>query len=176
MKRLIWATLALLLAGSASFAQDAPKVEVSAGYSFLYIIKGFTIATNGGSGSVAFNATNWLGIVGDYGAYHGSPGGQSLNIQTYTFGPRFSYRKNDRFVPFAQALFGGSHASGDIGGFTSSANPFAFALGVGGDLALGKSGRFALRPQGEYVGFRAAAGTANTIRLSLGIVCRFGQK
>jgi hypothetical protein len=111
--------------------------------------------------------------VGDFGAYHASAA--SLNLETYTFGPRFSYRKNDRFVPFAQALLGGSHASAVSGGFTGS-NSFVFGAGGGADIALGRSGKFAVRPQLEYFGFRAASITTNTVRLSVGVVYRIGKK
>jgi hypothetical protein len=64
---------------------------------------------NGGSGSVALNFNNWLGAVGDFGVYDGSPGAVGLTAESYTLGPRFSYRKSDRFIPFAQVLVGGQH-------------------------------------------------------------------
>jgi hypothetical protein len=70
MRRLIVAVVTLSLSSTFSHAQNPPKVEVAGGYSFLYVVKGFTLATNGGGGSVAFNANNWLGVVGDFGAYH----------------------------------------------------------------------------------------------------------
>jgi hypothetical protein len=173
MRRLIVAVVTLSLSSTFSHAQNPPKVEVAGGYSFLYVVKGFTLATNGGSGSVAFNANNWLGVVGDFGAYHGSAA--SLTLETYSFGPRFSYRKNDRFVPFAQALLGGSHASMVSGGFTGL-NSFVFGAGTGADIALGRSGKFAVRPQLEYLGFRANATTTNTVRLSVSVVYRFGRE
>lgn len=86
------AALAFALLPFPSRAQDTPKADVAAGYSFLWIGQGFTFFMNGGSGSVALNVNNWLGAVGDFGAYHASPG-VSLTAETYTFGPRFSYRK-----------------------------------------------------------------------------------
>jgi hypothetical protein len=64
---------------------------------------------NGGSGSVALNFNNWLGAVGDFDVYDGSPGAVGLTAESYTLGPRFSYRKSDRFIPFAQVLVGGQH-------------------------------------------------------------------
>jgi hypothetical protein len=173
VKRLMLPVLAFLALATISRAQDTPVADVAGGYSFLYVVKGFTLATNGGSASVALHANNWLGLVGDFGAYHGSAA--SLTLETYTFGLRFSSRKNDRFVPFSQALLGGSHASMISGGFTGL-DSFVFGGGGGADIALGRRGKFALRPQLEYFGFRANGITTNTIRLSFGIVYRLGRK
>lgn len=147
------------------------------GYSHLQIIKGFTISMNGASGSVAFNANDWFGVVGDVGVYHGSPGGVGLTGETYTFGPRLSYRKSDRVVPFAQALFGGSHFSASFSGISGSAgNHFAFGFGGGADVALGRSGKVALRPQVEYFGLPLNGSVISNVRLSVGIVYRIGKK
>jgi hypothetical protein len=52
-----------------------------------------------------------------------------------------------------------------------------FALGAGGGAEIGlDSGRFALRSQMEYIGFRANGNTTNTVRVSAGIVFRIGKK
>jgi hypothetical protein len=167
MKKLLLAALVFSLLATVSRAQETPVADVAGGYSFLYVVKGFTLAMNGGSGSVAVNANDWLGVVGDFGAYRGSAA--SLTLETYTAGPRFSYRKKGRFVPFAQALLGGSHASMVSGGFTGL-NSFVFGGGAGADIGLGRTGRFAVRPQLEYLGFRANGFTTNTARFTLGLV------
>jgi opacity protein-like surface antigen len=175
MKKLIWAAVAFLFLATVSVAQETPRADVAIEYSHLQILKGFTINMNGGSGSVAVNANNWFGIVGDIGVYHGFPA-ESLTGETYMFGPRFSYRNFDRFTPFAQALFGGSHFSASSGGITGGGNEFAFALGGGTDIGLGTSRKFALRLQGEYVGIRSSGSTTPSARLSVGIVYRIGKK
>lgn len=53
----------------------------------------------------------------------------------------------------------------------------AFAFSSGGVLTLGSDSgvRFALRPQVEYVGFRANGNTTGTVRLSVGIVFRIWE-
>ena len=155
-----------------SWAQETPVADVAGGYSLLYVVKGFTLAMNGGSSSMAVNANDWLGVVGDFGAYRGSAA--SLTVETYTAGPRFSYRKKGRFVPFAQALLGGSHAS-MVSGFTGL-NSFVFGGGAGADIGLGRAGRFAVRPQLEYLGFRASGITTNSTRFTLGLVFHFRGK
>jgi outer membrane immunogenic protein len=130
---------------------------------------------NGASGSAAFNLNHWFGVAGDFGVYHGDPS-ESLTGETYVFGPRFSYRKLDRLVPFAQALFGGSHFSASSGGITGGGNEFAFTLGGGADIGLGSSRQFAVRLEGDYFGIRSSGSTTGSTRLSAGIVYRIGSK
>ena len=175
MKKIMWAAVALTLFAMTSRAQETPKADVSVGYSYLRITTGGGLNMNGFSGSVAFNATNVIGIVGDFGYYHASPTGGTLNAESYTFGPRFSIRKNEKAVPFVQALFGGSHLSAAAGGLSGSANPFAYSFGGGVDFAL-KGDKVGLRPQFDYVGLRSNGTTANSVRIGVGLVFHIGQK
>ncbi len=142
MGKVTIAVLAFLLLAAAAQAQELPVADASVGYSFLFVAKGYTLKLNGGSSAVAFNLNRWLGIVSDFGAYDGSPGIPGLIGETYTFGPRFSYRKWNRLVPFAQGVIGGAHANTTNGGFLDANNAFAYAGGGGGDLALDRSGRY----------------------------------
>ncbi len=176
VKKIISAAFFLSLLSTVSHAQTGtPEAEVAAGYSALYILKGYTIWMNGASGSVAFSANPWFGVAGDFGVYHGYPS-ESLTGETYTFGPRFSYRKLPRLVPFAQALFGGSHFSASSGGITGGGNEFAFGLGGGADFILRRNNKFAVRPQFEYFGIRSNGSTTPAVRLSIGLVYRIGRK
>lgn len=176
MKRPVITALVLALLASVAHAQSAPAADVAAGYSFFYVVKGFTLVNNGGGGSVAFNASNWLGVAGDFGVYRAAPSSHTgLTVGTYTLGPRFSYRKLGRVVPFGQILLGGGHGSEVAGGFTG-VNSFVFGGGGGADILLDSAGQFALRPQLDYFGFRANGGTTNTIRLSIGFVFRIGKR
>jgi outer membrane immunogenic protein len=177
MQKFICSAIILFLSATVSYAQDTPEAEVAFDYSHFHIIKGLTIGMDGGSGSAAFNANDWFGVVGDLGVYRSEPCCVALTATTYTFGPRFSYRKLGRVVPFAQALFGGSNFSTTFNGFTGSGgNHFTFGLGGGFDVALGRSGKVALRPQGDYFGVRVNSSTLSNVRLSLGIVFRLGKK
>jgi outer membrane immunogenic protein len=175
VKSFLLSALAFLILPFPSRAQDTPKADIAAGYSFLWIGQGFTFFMNGGSGSVALNLNNCLGAVGDFGAYRADPG-VSLTAETYTFGPRFSYRKWERLTPFAQVLVGGQHTSAATTGFTNASNAFAFGAGGGTDIGLDHAGKFALRPQLEYFGFRANGNTTGTVRFALGVVFRIGRK
>jgi hypothetical protein len=175
MKKLIMAALVFSVLSSVAHAQETPVADVAVGYGLIEVPQGYTFMMHGGSGSVAWNVNNWLGIVGDFGAYHSHPG-VSLTAETYTFGPRFSYRALDRFIPFAQVLVGGQHASAVTTGFTDASNAFTVGAGAGFDIGLDGRGRFALRPQFEYFGFRANGNMTTTGRLSIGIVFRIGKK
>ena len=175
LKKLILTVFAIPFLVTFAPAQDAPAVDFGVRYSPLYILKGYTIWMNGGSGTVAFNANHWFGVAGDFGAYLGHIP-QSLTGETYMAGPRFSYRKLDRLVPFGQALFGGSHFSESSGGITGGGNEFAFSVGGGGDLELGSSRKIVLRLEGDYFGIRSSGSTTPAARLSAGIVYRIGSK
>jgi outer membrane immunogenic protein len=173
--RFTFAVVTVCFLAAVSHAQGTPAADVSVGYSPLYILKGDTIWMNGGSGSVAVNANKWLGVVGDFGGYLGHIP-QDLTAETYIFGPRFSYRKLDRIVPFAQALFGGSHFSESSGGITGGGSQFTFAVGGGADIGLGDTRKFALRFEGDYFGIRPSGSTTSSLRLSAGIVWRIGKR
>ena len=158
-----------------SLAQDTPKAELSVGYSLFYVIRGLTIVNNGGSGSLSVHLNDWLGLVGDFGVYRASSNGPDLTSETYTFGPRFSYRKLPQLVPFAQVLVGGFHASIDTGGIEQGTE-FTFGFGGGADLPVGQSRKWALRGQAEYFSVHSFGTTTNVARISAGIVYRIGKK
>lgn len=174
MRKAVAVAFATWLFAALAQAQRATKIDISAQYSPLYILQGYTIWMNGASASAAFHVNNCFVVVGDFGVYHGHIP-QGFTGQTYTFGPRFLYHRSDRFVPFVQALFGGSHFSASTSGIRGGGNEFAFDVGGGADL-LGPSGRFAVRPQFEYVGIRSNGSITTAVRLGIGIVYRMGVK
>ena len=176
MKKFMWVALALLLVAIPSHAQQTPAADVSVGYSYFRVGGSGGANLNGFNASGAYNANNWFGVVGDLGVYHGSPSGASVTATTYTFGPRFSYRESSQVVPFAQALFGGSHVSASVGGFGGSVNPFAFGFGGGADIGIGTSGKIGLRPEVDYFGLRSNGTTTNCVRISVGIVFHIGER
>jgi outer membrane immunogenic protein len=176
MKKFLWVAFALSLLAVSSQAQQIPAADVSAGYSYFRVGGSGGANLNGFSTSAAYDANSWFAVVGDLGVYHGSPSGVGVTALTYTFGPRFSIRKSDKIVPFAQALFGGSHISASFGGFSGSTNPFAYSLGGGAEVPLGSRGKVALRPEVEYFGLRSNGGTSNCVRVSIGIVYHIGER
>lgn len=173
MKR--WAILCgvLLFSAVAASAQESPKVEAFGGYSYVHISDSsvnLSTGLNGGSGSVSFNPNNWLGVVADFGGYEGSQSGFNGTLYSYLFGPKIAFRSG-RITPFAQALFGGAHAS--VG--SSSENAFAMALGGGVDANV--TSHIGVRlVQAEYFLTDLKDGgnnRQNNVRVSAGVVFRF---
>jgi Outer membrane protein beta-barrel domain len=166
MKKLIFLGLGVFFFAIPSRAQSA---DVSVGYSYFRLGGSRGINQNGISGSIAYNPNRWLGIVGDFGGYHASPGGVSLNTYTYLFGPRLSLRNPTKVAPFAQALLGGSRITVGSGG--GSSNQFAYSVGGGVDLGL--LPHLALRPQLDYVGLDTSGQRTNCTRVSVSFVVHF---
>jgi len=164
MKKPLFLALGLILFAMPLHAQS---VDVSGSYSYFRLGNSNGINQNGVSGSIAFNPNRWFGIAGDFGAYHASPGGVSLNTYTYLFGPRLTFRNPTRINPFVQGLVGGSRLSG--GGLSS--NQLAFS--VGGGVDIGILPRIYLRPQIDYVGLHNSGQTLNCTRASLGVAIHF---
>lgn len=164
----------ILFAAASSKAQETPGPEVSASASYLRFGVNNGVNQIGAGLSVAGNFNRWLGVAADFGGYHKSQGGVTFNTYTYLGGPRFSYRKSTRVTPFAQILLGG--ARGSLSGFGGSGSGNGFAYSAGGGLDLGLTKHLALRPQLDYIGMRFSGSTVNTVRGSLGIVFRFGNR
>lgn len=175
MKKILAGLFTFTLLALGAYAQDVPKADVSLGYAYVHVngqsgVSGFN--NNGFAGSAAYNITGMFGVVGDFGVYHGSVAGVGINTESYTFGPRFSVRGHDKFVPFVQALFGGAHSSAS----GTSTNAFAFSFGGGTDIGIAKDGMIALRPQFDYIGLRNNGNTTNTERICISLVFNIGQK
>lgn len=166
MKRLLLLSFGLLFFPLSSRAQS---VDASVSYSYFRLGGSGGLNQNGVSGSLAYNPNRWLGLVGDVGGYHASPGGVSLNTYTYLFGPRLSLRNPSNITPFGQVLLGGSRVTVGSGG--GSSNQFAYSLGGGVDFGL--LPHLALRPQVDYVGLRTAGQNTNCTRVSVGFVVHF---
>jgi|SRR5579859_1083428 len=164
MKRLLLFSFAMVLFAVPSRAQSA---DASIGYSYFHLGGGADLNQNGFSGSVAYKPIPFLGIVGDFGGYHASPGGVSVNTYTFLFGPRIIMHNPTNLTPFVQFLAGAGRLTA-LGG--SSTN---FAYSVGGGVDIGVLPHLALRPQLDYVGLRDSGNTANCTRVSISAVVRF---
>ena len=176
MRKLVILMGLVLLVAGAAVAQDTPKAEIFAGYSYIRARPGGGLSgfnNHGGSGSIALNVNRNFGLVADFGGYKvaGLPSGSSASIITYLFGPRISSRSNEKITPFVQGLFGGARLSG--GGV--STNGFSFAAGGGLDVKAAQ--HVAVRiAQFEYVYTRFSGVHFNNFRFSAGIVFRVGGK
>ena len=161
--------LILLAVGISLFPipSRAQSLDASVSYSYFRLGGSNGVNQNGVSGSLAFNHL-WFGIVGDFGVYHATHSGASLNTCTFLFGPRLTLRNPTHINPFVEGLVGGSRLSAGYGGTSAASNQFAFALGGGVDI--GMAPHIALRPQVDYVGLHNSGQTVNCTRVSLGIV------
>ena len=172
MKRLFFLmvglSLGLLLSASEARAQS---VDASIGYSYFRLRGGADLNQNGVSGSVSFNPNHFFGVAGDFGGYHGSVAGVSVNTYTYMFGPRIMAHNPTNITPFVQFLVGGAKVTVGSGG--GSTNNFAYS--VGGGVDLGVLPHLAIRPQLDYVGIHnySSGGTANNTRVSVSAVVHF---
>jgi outer membrane protein OmpA-like peptidoglycan-associated protein len=183
-----------------------PRFELFAGYSYLRAVPSYTadnrlVWLHGGSTSLVYNLNRAFGLVGDFGAYTNSEirfaGGytgtadvdnSNVAVMTYLIGPRFSLRKYNRITPFAQVLFGGVHANKvSLADCTVDCRLLptedSFAMTAGGGLDLKVRAHFAIRLiQAEYLmtkftnNISGASGTQNDMRLSAGVVFRFGGR
>jgi hypothetical protein len=173
MRKMIWALAGMVLVTCSASAQ-APRAEVSAGYSYLRLGGSGGTNQNGESFSIAGNVNPWVGIVGDFGFYHSSPFGVGLNTTTFMAGPRLTARSTGKVEPFFQFLVGGAHLSAGLDGFSTAVTPFAFSAGTG--INIKASQHIAFRPQIDYIAMRYSGSTTNAIRASINVVFRFGSQ
>lgn len=178
---------ALFLQAGPLRAQQAvvPQFEVAGEYSYIRAHPdnpNGAFNLNGGIASFCYNVTDRFSAVGEFNAtrFSGLPNGVSSNMYTYLFGPRFSMRKSSRWTPFVHTLLGVGRVTASAGGVNAAEN--ALALAAGGGLDLRFHSRFSLRlVQADYLltRFNGVAGnseTQNDLRISAGIVFRFGSR
>jgi outer membrane protein OmpA-like peptidoglycan-associated protein len=162
-----------------------PKFEVSAGYSYLNFNPGDpfgSFGNHGGTGSFAYNASRYLGLVAELNGYNFTRevngNTQKAGWTTWLFGPRLNLRRFDYFVPFAEFLIGGAHAGAQI---TGDNNQSAFALAAGGGVDVVLTKHIAWRfVQMDYLmtNFSGSSLGGNArqddFRIGTGIVLRLG--
>ena len=163
-----------------------PQFDLSGGYAYTRgnssVSSSFDL--NGGTASFTYHFREHLAFVGDFGAYRFSDAGPGLTSTMYTYlaGPRLPlHRKHEgRFAPFVQVLAGAARLNASAGGIDAGENSFAIA--AGGGLDLSASHHFAFRVvEAEYLLTRfphpdGSSATQNNVRLSAGLVFRFGSR
>ena len=184
---------AALLTASVAAATDTPKFEGFLGYSLVRFfpdtsnvighngLSDFNL--NGGNAQLAYNFRPGIGLVLDVGAVHagslfsisntlGLNGpGVDHTVTNFVLGPRYTFNRHSRWMPYAQALFGGARATSSTsvtvlpGGIvwppvgllvppgtlqpvdaTLRAERTGFAMLIGGGLDIKVSKHIALRP------------------------------
>ena len=168
--------VALLLLPLPALAQGTPKVEVFGGYSHLVgDVNDTSFNLNGVDFSVTENVNRWFGGTLDFSSHFGTEAGFKVNSETITYGPVFSYRKNPSVVPFAHALLGAVRGGDE---YLSISQPeYRFGVLAGGGVDLKVSKRISVRLiQADYLLTRFSSSRQDNLRLSAGLVFRFGRK
>lgn len=160
MRKLFLLLAVMVAVGVTVKAQDTPKAEIYGTYSFLRAdIDYFNDESLHGFGfGVQGNPKPWLGLVFEYGGNYGksqvkqfrgtvyqTPVDVDTSTTTYLFGPRFSARSK-AVTAYAHGLFGLARNNIEVvlpNGLNEGQSQFAFAIGGGIDINLGK--HFALR-------------------------------
>jgi hypothetical protein len=125
--------------------------------------------------SATENVNSWFGGALDFSSHFTTEAGFKTNIESLTYGPVFSYRIHPKVVPFGHALVGAARGSPE---YLSISKPgFCFGVLAGGGVDVKISSHAALRLiQADYLLTRFSATRQSNIRLSAGIVLRFGKK
>ena len=184
----------VLLTASVAAATDFPAAEAFLGYNWVRFstdsnIPNFSLPSfnlNGGNAQLVYNFRPSIGLVFDVGAVHAggvfsignnlgvNQPGVDHTLVNFVIGPRYTFHRHSRWMPFAQALFGGARATSSTGltvlpggiiwppvgllvppgtlppvGATLSADRTGFAMLLGGGLDIKVSKHIALRPIGE---------------------------
>ena len=151
---------ATFMAPGRAFAQDR-KVEISGGYSFLHEEDLSVPAGWYASGGGYLN--NWIGIVGEVNGHYKTLSESRVDVKTsvhvFGAGPKFALRRNPRFTPYLQALFGGGRGSASAPGFDVTRSGFAYQPSAGVEINANASvgvraevARAAIHSEGEWSG------------------------
>jgi outer membrane protein OmpA-like peptidoglycan-associated protein len=166
--------------------QLVPRYEFGVLYDYVNFRPGSPFAdfnNHGASGAFTYNASRWLGLTAELGAYrfkNRDLNGNLVNgsIVSYMFGPRLNWRKFDYFVPFAEFLLGGSHGGSSLIGVGSQSS-FSVATGGGVDMVLGKGFAWRVAQLDYYMTNFSGPGVGgnarqDNFRVGTGFVYRWG--
>ena len=155
----VFLVVALLLAPTRAVAQ-VTRVEVSGGWSYAHEPEVSIPAGWYASGGGYLN--NWLGIVGEVSGHYKTISEFGIDVKTsmhlFGAGPKFAYRRNPRFTPYVQALFGGGRAKASVLSFEETLSGFSYQPSGGVEInnssgSLGVRvavGRAGIRSEGEW--------------------------
>ena len=140
----IYLAAVVMLFGLTASAQEFPRFEVGADYSFIRFNPNAAYTNghslNGGGGTLVVNINEYLGIKMDLQGYQSNtstfsipanpvfPGGAtgkvSGDVFTYTFGPQIKVRAHG-IQPFGHLLFGAAHSNVYANAFKQICQPIA---------------------------------------------------
>jgi hypothetical protein len=134
----------VMLFGLTAWAQEFPRFEVGADYSFIRFAPSSSYtqghSLNGGGGSLVININEYLGLKMDLQGYQSQtntfnipqnpvfPGGATGKVSgdmfTYTFGPQIKVRAHG-IHPFGHLLFGAAHSNVYANAFKQICQPIS---------------------------------------------------
>jgi opacity protein-like surface antigen len=148
-------------------AQDYPKAEIFAGYSYFQgqrLIAG----SNGFDVSATVNFNRWFGVTGDFSGHYV----QGAKLHSFLFGPKISFRGNDWIHPYLSTLAGPVHLN-----FFDRYSETYLGWTVGGGVDIKVHRHIAIRALDlNYLLLRNNRRDSHNGKLSMGIVWRFGGK
>ncbi len=188
--------LSLLCVSPGLLAQKTPAVELFGGYSYLRthtFSGGGDYNLNGWQASLTNNMNRWLGLEADFNNHYGTAPPAFVDRSprfSYLFGPRFTFRMLPGVTPFAHALFGAVRGTAVVETSGPVCPPVgvpycvtltrpqtAFGMAYGGGLDLKVTRGMWLRLfQADYMTSNFTNDGRNDLRVSAGIVLRFGRK
>jgi hypothetical protein len=166
------AFFAVLLSSGSALAQDSPRAQLFAGYSFLSFNSqpfGFADRTslNGLTIAPSFNLTHEFGITAQLSGQYGS----QLSVRNATVGPQVIFTRGNMLF-FGHLLIGKGRTFVKVG---NGAGDSARALELGGGIDLGLSTHFSVRAvQADFVHNSFFNGSQSSFRISTGLVYHLG--
>lgn len=164
MRPFVWLPLAGMMLAVSAPAQEAPRAEISAAFSFSRVEAGRELSDAdlyGWNVSVTGNLNSWFGLTADVAGHYGSIlYDTGISRHSFHVGPRVAFRGSDRkVIPFVHALFGSVRAHRDVSNPplgsplpVSSADETAFSTVLGGGIDFVMTRRLALRLiQADYL-------------------------
>ena len=166
-------SLSACLPAKAQGGSEVPRLEVSAGYSYMRFNSqplGFASPSNlnGWIGAISGNLTRELGglaeATGNYSSH--------LNVRAVLLGPQYIHARG-RFTYSAHVLFGRARSLDSVG---TGARSTATAVGAGGGIDWAFRRHFDIRiVQADYLHTRLFQLPENNLQFSTGIVYRWGR-
>ena len=177
---LVWlAPLFLIFTSSFLCAQKLPEIDAYGGYAFTRFNSpsiGFSNDSNLNGGIVSFTAPH---LYEELGLTISASGGYGSQLKVYDFllGPQFSFEKG-RLRLFGDILFGKAETKVAINQPTrSEITSVGRAVALGGGVEISLAHHISVRPiDADYIYSKTFGSSQNNIRISAGLVYRFGKK
>jgi len=185
MRNILWSIGLVILMGLPAAAQESPRYEFFGGYGYIRP-EGGQANLSCWHSSFASNMNNWFGVAMELSGQYGSqtlsvtnsagatvPIKASVNFHSLAFGPRFTYRGNERMAPFAQVLFGAARGNWKRPSIVAGEET-SFGAAIGGGLDAKLTDHVSFRMiQAEYLRTHFGTKPEKSFRIATGFVFSF---